>query len=205
MPKERREKKPSLFLTEYYSTSFFLMILAFIVPSMFVLVPRMDAIKRTNAGIEADVRQLAQEQAYLGSLEQSIEAAKRISPAILDRALQALPRDPDLPELLVLFGGLSDLDGVKIMNVTFAEERAAPTRGRTAATSTIQTTQINLSVAAANYPQIKRFLRHVESSLRLLDIVGINVTLKGEESMYAIQLKTYASRPPTAAATAQKR
>ncbi len=195
MVKITNEKKASPLLTDYYSTSFFLLILLFLVASAFALLPLMNQLKTKNSELGADIERLTQERAYLQSLDQSIVSAENISPTVLSRVDQALPRESNVPELLTLLGSVSEMDGVKLNSVNFSEVKSAQARGAASATSSIMQTQINISVSAANYPQIKRFLSHLESSLRLLDVVGINVSLDGERATYAIQLATYAYRP----------
>ncbi|MBU1907725.1 type 4a pilus biogenesis protein PilO, partial [Patescibacteria group bacterium] len=136
------------------------------------------------------------------SLEGSVAAAGAISPAVLDKVDSAMPREAEIPELLVLFSSAAERDNVKIMNVNFAEARTAKAaRPLASATSSVSGITINMSVAAINYPQIKRFLKNIERSLRIMDIEGINVASRGEESVYAIQLKTYVYAPATGAAT----
>ncbi|MEK7655221.1 MAG: type 4a pilus biogenesis protein PilO [Patescibacteria group bacterium] len=203
MNKTTTEKKTSPFLTDYYSTSFFLLVLLFLVASAFVLLPLMSGIKAKNAEIGVGLDRLTQERTYLHSLEQSIVAAENIPTTVLSRVDQALPRESNIPELLTLLGGVAEMDGVKLDSVNFLDAKPTKAGGAVNATSSIVQTNINISVTAANYPQIKRFLSHLESSLRILDVVGINVTLKGEKAIYAIQLTTYAYRPPVIQKTAE--
>ena len=167
----------------------------------------MNGLKTRNAELGVDIERLTQERTYLQSLDQSIVSAENISPAVLNRVDQALPRDSGIPELLTLLGSVSEMDGVKLNSVNFSDVKTSLARGAASATSSVMQTQINISVSAADYPQIKRFLGHLESSLRLLDVVGINVSLDGEKAMYAIQLNAYAFRPavvPKAAAEKKK-
>lgn len=188
--------RQSRLLVEYYGTVFFLMLLAFFGVAFFILKPKVDEIKATNTHVETTLLVLDADRAYLNSLEQSIGAAQNISPTVLDEVDQALPRDSRIPELLVLFGSTAERDGVRVTNIAFADTRVT----NTAVTTSVAELQISLNVNAISYPQIKRFLRDIEGSLRLMDIIGINVSTHGEESAYAIQLKTYTYRPPAKAA-----
>ncbi|MBU1034826.1 type 4a pilus biogenesis protein PilO [Patescibacteria group bacterium] len=195
-------KHPSKLLTEYYSSLFFLLILLFLGASIFVIKPKLDEVKQTNAAIASSLDKLSSETVYLNSLEGSVAAAGAISPAVLDKVDSAMPREAEIPELLVLFSSAAERDNVKIMNVNFAEARTAKAaRPLASATSSVSGITINMSVAAINYPQIKRFLKNIERSLRIMDIEGINVASRGEESVYAIQLKTYVYAPATGAVT----
>lgn len=184
-------KHPSKLLTEYYSSLFFLLILLFLGAAIFVIKPILDEVKTTNAAVSSSLEKLASENAFLNSLEGSVAAAEAISPDVLDKVDSALPREAEIPELLALFSSAAERDNVKIMNVNFAEARAPKTARAASATSTIYGITVNLSVAAMNYPQIKRFLKSIEKNLRIMEIEGISVAGKGEESVYAIQLKTY--------------
>lgn len=185
-------KPTSRLLTEYYGSLFFLMVLLFLGAALLVLKPKLDEVKTTNAQTASMVETLADERQYLNSLEQSISAAATITPAVLDQVDRALPRDQGVPELLVLFGETGQRHGVKISNLSFAETATAAVR---ASTSSVSELSINVTVTAQNYPQIKKFIRDLEVSLRLLDIVGINVSTQGTESAYALQMKTYVYTP----------
>jgi Tfp pilus assembly protein PilO len=202
--KKPATKRPSKILGEYYGSIFFLLTLAFLGAAVLVLKPMLDSVKSTNAQVTASLRTLENDRTYLASLDSSVSAAQNIPGAVLDQVSRALPREAGIPELLVLLGDTATRDGVQLANVSFSEESASARLART--TSTVAEIGINLSVAAQNYPQIKRFLRDLESSLRILDVTGINVSTRGAESSYAILLKTYMYMPPrTTAATPLQR
>ncbi|MFH1077923.1 MAG: type 4a pilus biogenesis protein PilO [Patescibacteria group bacterium] len=186
-------KRPSKILGEYYGSIFFAIILTFLAMTALVLKPKLDVVKGTNAEVTVNLQSLEQGRTYLESLERSISAAEGIPPSILDQVDRALPRETGVPELLVLFGDTATKDGVKISNISFAEESESTRQTR--ATSTVSEVSINLSVTAVNYAQIKRFLRDIETSLRIIDVTGINVSTQGKESAYAILLKTYVYKP----------
>lgn len=194
------QKKTSKLWTEYYGTVFFFAALAFIVAAGSVVKPKLDELKRSNAQIVGSLETLENERRYLNSLEQSVAAAGSISSEMLDQVDRALPRRKGIPELLVLFENTAVRDGVKISSLTFAEQEPAAR-----VTSTVGELSVALSVSAKNYPQIKKFIRDLEVSLRLLDITGINVSTRGEESGYAIQLKTYTYNPVRRAVTPAQR
>ena len=190
-PKPKAQKPPSKLLTDYYGVLFLLMVLIFVSAAFIVLKPKLDDLKATNAETTARLEELNRDSAYLSSLDQSIAAAQTIPAETLAKVDRALPREQQIPELLVLFGDTADRDGVKITNVSFSD----PSLGH-AATSTVSELIVNMTVTAENYPQIKKYIRDLEVSLRLLDIVGINVSTQGTQSAYALQLKTYTYSPP---------
>jgi len=185
-------KRPSKLLTEYYGSLFFLMVLLFLLAAFVVLKPMLDDVKAANAQVASTLESLANENTYLNSLDQSIAAAQSIPADALRKVDRALPRKQGIPELLVLFSSTGDRDRVKISSITFAD--AAPGR---VTTSTVSELTVNLTVVAPGYPDIKKFLRDLESSLRIMDVIGINVSTQGTESAYALQLKTYAYAPRT--------
>jgi Tfp pilus assembly protein PilO len=183
-------KPPSKLLTEYYGSLFFLMVLLFLLAAFVVLKPMLDDVKSANAQVVSTLETLANETAYLNSLDQSIAAAQSIPPDVLRKVDRALPRTQGIPELLMLFSSTGDRDHVKISNISFSD--AAPGR---VTTSSVSELTVNLTVVAAGYPDIKKFLRDLEASLRIMDVIGINVSTQGTESAYALQLKTYAYTP----------
>lgn len=199
--KPKALKPPSKLLTDYYGALFFLMVLIFVLTAFIVLKPKLDNLKATNAETTATLAALENETTYLTSLDQSVAAAQSIPTETLTKVDRALPREQGIPELLVLFSDTADRDGVKVGNVSFSD----PIAGR-ATTSTINELLINMTVTAQNYPQIKKYIRDLEVSLRILDIVGINVSTQGDSSAYALQLKTYTySSPGKVAATPSQR
>jgi Tfp pilus assembly protein PilO len=181
------QQPSSRLLTDYYGVLFFSMVLVFVLSAVIVLMPMLDEVKATNASVRSTLVALDDETAYANSLETSIAAAQVISPDVLDKVDRALPRRQEIPGLLVLFERVSSRDDVQISNVSFSE----PT---TPATTTVSELSINMTVTAADYPHMKKFIRDLEASLRLLDVVGITVATQGESSAYALQLKTYVYR-----------
>lgn len=181
------QQPSSRLLTDYYGVLFFSMVLVFVLSAVIVLKPMLDEVKATNASVRSTLAALDDETAYANSLETSIAAAQVISPEVLEKVDRALPRGQEIPGLLVLFERVSSRDDVQISNVSFSE----PTNP---ATTTVSELSINMTVTAADYPHMKKFIRDLEASLRLLDVVGITVATQGESSAYALQLKTYVYR-----------
>ncbi|MEO5927917.1 MAG: type 4a pilus biogenesis protein PilO [Patescibacteria group bacterium] len=187
--KTKKPKQPSRLLTDYYGAVFFLMVLIFVLSAFIVLKPKLDGVKATNAQTVSTLETLAREKVYLESLDQSIAAAQTIPAETLTKVDQALPREQGIPELLVLFGDTADRDSVKITSVSFSDS------SNKVSTSSVSELLVNMTVTAENYPQIKKYIRDLEVSLRLLDIVGINVSTQGTQSAYALQMKTYTYTP----------
>lgn len=188
--------RPSKLFTEYYGSVFFVLIALFLAVAGFLLKPMLDTVKQANGDISQALTHIDQSQAYLTSLEQSISAAQHISPDVLDRVDRAMPRETNIPELLVLFSEAAARDNVQIGNVTFTEPPAPKTPARGVSTSTIRELPITLTVNATNYQMIKRFLRDIERSLRLIDVSGLSVTARDGASSFVIQARAYVFPTP---------
>lgn len=188
---ETTKTSKSRWLATYYGSMFFCLVLVGLGMAFFIIKPKIDVFKLQNADVAAAVETLQTEQAYVNSLEQSIAAAQTIVPDVLRQVDEALPREQRIPELLVLFGKVADRNQVKISNIAFADAVSAPK----STTSSIRELSINMTVVAENYPRIKKFIRDLETSLRILDVVAINVSSQGEEAAYALQLRAYSYAP----------
>ncbi len=189
---ETTKTTKSRWLVTYYGSMFFCLVLVGLGIAFFIIKPKIDSFKQRNADVAAAVETLQAEQAYVNSLEQSIAAAQTIAPDVLQQVDEALPREQRIPELLVLFGKVADRNHVKISNIAFADA-VSPSKS---ATSSIRELSINMTVIAENYPHIKKFIRDLEISLRILDVVAINVSAQGEEAAYALQMRAYSYAPP---------
>ncbi|MCI0479884.1 hypothetical protein L0Y59_05040 [Candidatus Uhrbacteria bacterium] len=193
-------KRPSKILGEYYGSLFLLIIIAFLAATAFVLKPMLDTVKATNVEVTVELDRLEASQAYLDSLERSIAAAQGISPDVLQRVDRLLPRETGIPELLVLFGETAKRNNVQISNLSFSEESDSARLLRPL--STVSEVTINVNVGAMNYAEFKRFLRDLETSLRLFDVSAVNFSSTGGDTGYALLLKTYVYKgkpvaPPT--------
>lgn len=187
-----KTSKPSKVFTEYYGSIFFVMVALFLATAGIVLKPMLDTVKQANADIAQGLARVDREQAYLDSLQQSIAAAQHITPAVLERVDRAVPRQTNIPELLVMFSDAAKRDNVQIGNITFTEPATAKAPAKKGATtSTIRELPITLTVNAPGYQMVKRFLRDVERSLRLIDITGLSVTAREGGTSYVIQAKAY--------------
>ncbi len=183
----------SRLLTEYYGALFFLMVLAFLLIAVFFLKPMLEQVKATNANIAATLQMLDVEKKYVLSLDQSVVAAQSISSKVLTNIDRALPRTDDVPQLLVLFDEAAARNHLRISSISFSDDTASV--AQRLATSSIAETTIQVSIAGGDYARTKKFIRDIESSLRLLDITGITVSSQGVDAVYALQIKTYSYHP----------
>lgn len=201
---EKEKKAPSRLFTDYYASAVLMLIAVFVGVAFFVLRPMIADIKETNAETARSLETLEQQRAYLASLSQSVAASKSISPEALDQVNSALPSDSNIPLLLVQFSTAAAQRNIKIGSISFSEPQPVrPTTGQAtgagvaAATTTTQGVipmDVALTLNAQNYVDVKRFLADLESSLRLVDVVGISTSEggKGKETAYQLQLRTYA-------------
>lgn len=193
-------KGPSKFFSEYYGAAFLFLIAVFVAAAFFVLRPVLDDIKQTNAQTESQIETINRQRSYLASLQQSVAAAQTIPATTLDQVGRALPDDPNLPSLLVQFGSAATRNNVRIdtlnfsqaSNVTAAQNAAKPA---VAANPQVRPLDISMTLHAFNYFDVKRFLSDLESSLRLMDVLGITANGAGNQVTYTLQMRTYTFVP----------
>lgn len=201
LTQDKEKKAPSRLFTDYYATAVLILIAVFVGVAFFVLRPMIIDIKETNAQTATRLETLDQQRAYLTSLSQSVAASKSISPEALDQVNRALPSDADIPLLLLQFSAAAAQRNIKIGSISFSEPQPARTAGTSApspaggATTTraVIPMDVSLTLNAQNYIDVKRFLADLESSLRLMDVVGISTSPSGKdkETAYQLQLRTY--------------
>lgn len=189
-PKAAKPSKgPSRFFTEYYAAAFLFLVTAFIGAAFVVLWPSLSQIKETNAQTESQLALIAQERSYVDSLDQSIAAVQSIPAASLEQVSKALPADPQVPSLLVQFGSAADRNRIQIGSIDFSQPVTAAQKSGSA--TNVVPMDINLTLQARSYFDVKRFLTDIESSLRLLDVVGISASQSATQVTYSLQLRTY--------------
>lgn len=186
------------FFTEYYVVSFLFLIVAFIGGAFLVLRPLIETIKETNAQTESELLTIQQERTYFASLEQSVAAAQSIPSTTLDQVNRALPRDTRMPELLVQFGAAAARNQLRIDSISFnaTHSSSASTNAKTSSSNLIAPLDVTLAIHAHNYFDMKRFLSDVETSLRLIDVIGMTTSGSGTDLTYTLQLRTYSFNAP---------
>lgn len=188
----------SRFFSEYYAAAFLFLLCLFIAGAFVVLRPLLIEIKQINAETVSRLEAIEQERRYLSSLEQSIAAAKSIPATTLDQVNKALPKDPNIPSLLLQFGVAAARHHVRIDSLSFNPTHAvsAGTDKKTAFSDTVLPLDVTLALRVRSYPDVKRFLTEIESSLRLMDVMGIVASGVGDDLTYTLQLRTYTFAPP---------
>jgi Tfp pilus assembly protein PilO len=197
---QKPEKAPSRFFTDYYGAMMLLVIGGFVATAFFLIRPLILQIKETNANTDAQLQRLAHERQYLSSLEQSVSAAQSIDEVSLQNVSRALPDQTNTPSLLMQLSAAAVRNGVQIQNVTFGDVRLPTTQpGVKSASSTTNIAvpfDISLSLHAASYFSLKRFLADIESSMRLMDVTGITLGAPDQYGgmSYQLQVRTYLFR-----------
>ncbi len=195
---EKPRKAPSRFWTDYYGVAFLILVAVFVAGAFLLFRPFILVIKETNANTEQALQTIDNERTYLASLDRSVAAANAIPSESLDAVSRALPGDANIPLLLVEFGAVAAQNNVKIGSITFAEAPPQRSVAIPGTTSTVAAAvipiDVNLTVNARGYFDIKRFLADLEASLRLMDVVGISTSAAAggaSETAYQIQIRTY--------------
>lgn len=201
--KGEEPKHPSKFFVEYYGSIVLFVIGLAVASAVVFLRPIINGIKQTNADVEQRITTIQDERRYLSTLEQSVAAARSIEPNTLAKVESALPDESAIPSLLLQFGDAAQRNGLKIDNISFTDIRPAQTgpAARSATTTNVQPVDITVALRARNYLDVKRFLTDVESSLRLMDVLGMTSGLTGAELAYTLQLRTYVFIPQQKPAT----
>lgn len=194
-PAPEQPKAQAKILTQYYGATVLFLITLFLLVSFGFLRPMIQDIKQANAETESILQTTQNEQAYLSSLDASIGAAQSIPENTLKQVTDALPNETDTPSLLVQFDAAAARNAVKIQAVNLAEPKApTPNVAVKPGTSQVTPVDITLTLAAKNYFDVKRFLTDLETSLRLMDVVGISTggaVVDGQEFAFTVQVKTY--------------
>lgn len=202
-------RSPFKLFTEYYGSTFFLLIACVIALSFFVLRPRIRHVKELNAQTLSQLRVVDSERFYLASIEQSVAATRVIASGTIEVINRALPYETNIPSLVQQFGSAAEELGIQVDSIQFREqqgsdrtERDKNTLSRTEheiVASRILPVEINLSIRARSYGDVKLFLIRLEDSLRLMDVLGITAS-SGDKIgvVYQLQLRTYVFSAPSA-------
>lgn len=116
-------------------------------------------------------------QNRLQSAKNVLEAQKKLVDTATaltakDRAnlAYAVPAEPDIPGLYIIFNSLAARSGVKLSSIDMAEAaEAAPEQGDLQSVGKLR---ISVSLDQVSYDRLKIVLTNVEGSLRLFDIRG---------------------------------
>ncbi len=181
---------PSRFWTELYGAIYFLTLVVFFAVAMVVLRPAIIAFRETNRRVESRITDIRDREQYLGALDRSIAAAEAMDAGTIQKINQTLPAEPKIPLLMLQIGQAATRNQLKIEALSFSQTKSAGTK--TKASETANVIEVALTVHGKTYGDVKRFLSDVESSSRLLDVMGIAANGKPGDYSYAIQLRTYA-------------
>lgn len=152
-----------------------------------------------SAGIWRDIQKLRQDQveklAVGDQLQNLIAKASELLARYTDldqrsRPISAsLPSDPKLAEILAIIGATTQKNNMILSQVTFEEIRTTePVQGPD--TAKAKTVKTNVSLMG-NYSDFKRWLKDLETELRLIDITEVSfqpVSLQAGESTLSFSM-----------------
>lgn len=207
-------KKSSMikvFFFKYYKLVTIFIILLLIVGSYyFILQPKY---REVSIGGRYNLSSLQQDlenrNEYLKQLQELNDSYNSISASQINRLEQALPKENDVPGLLVQLEALAVSEGVFLRGVNFSDvpQETLGTRGTSRAArsraaandqnqsdplSLVQKVTVNLDLVSAgigNYEQMKSFLTAIENNLRIFDVDS--VSFDPNQANFSVNLVTY--------------
>jgi len=142
---------------------------------------------------------------YLKNLDVFYKNYTGVSSANMERLDQMFPSGEDMPDLLVSLEALAIQNGFKMLSVNMSPVKAADKefapglsavypesfkkQGKKVADLKPNSLDIAITVAGGSYKDLKNFLSDIESSLRVLDVLGFNFAPKVSE--YKINFRSY--------------
>ncbi len=177
--------------------------------AVFLIMPAFDSLS-ANRQIMADEKS---ELEKIQSFNQKIEEMNsQYKSEELNKLLSVLPKEEELPSLLIQLEALATSNGLIMESVDFNEiaqiaevappqtEDIIPKAGNTAAQQTSQTAQaapykilaVNLKLSGG-YGAFKNYLQAVEKNLRLMDVVSLNLSnsFAGQNFSFGVNLHVY--------------
>src|SRR3989338_4391338 len=111
-----------------------------------------------------------------------------IDPVAIDKIRKFLPAESALSKLFIDVDTMATQSGVHISNISFSENELPPPNLPEVGNAL----GITLSVEGS-YDQFRLFLSSLEKNIRLIDVVGMNLTQKptGAEIGFEIKLQAY--------------
>lgn len=187
----------SKIFTDYYIAIYLFLVAAFASSAVLIHRPMIKEIKRINSETQSRLSTIESERSYLKSVEGSVAAAQSIPTEVLKQVDDALPESQNIPLLLVQFGAAATANSVNIDSIAFSESKGVP--NQTTPQGMIVPMDVNMTVRAPTYFEMKRFLGSVENSLRLMDVQSINLSGTDlKETTFSIMLRVYTYQPPAA-------
>lgn len=132
------------------------------------------ALLPTDQSLLEPKQRLEQDITLLNELKDKLAVVNQDQ---LERLKLVLPTGQDLPNLVAQLEGIAQKNKFQILTVDFVsglENNNALPPASASAKNAPQLLNINLSLSAGNYEQLKSLVADIESSLRLLTITGIN-------------------------------
>lgn len=148
---------------------------------LLVFAPELRRIKQANITQSLELERQAK-NAYLSKLNKLAENYAAVSEDDVERLLDMLPTEEDIPGLLATFEASTNASDVGLTSINFAKGEGGPIAG-------VGTVVITLGLEHANYKRFKIFLDALEKNLRLFDVAG--VTLNPSGAQYNLSIRAY--------------
>ncbi|MDQ7819888.1 MAG: type 4a pilus biogenesis protein PilO [Armatimonadota bacterium] len=129
----------------------------------------LTAARREVVRKSAELRRATALAQQRPEVESRYAAERRAAEQLLTR----IPREPDLPDLIVRLDGALSGSGVELMEVTFPPETSSPASPAEPAPVSALPVQIRVR---GRYPQVRALVEAIERSPRLLVIDRVMVT-----------------------------
>lgn len=180
-----------------------ILLLGTAVVGLLYLAPSWQDFKNTRRDIKNLGEISAELDEILASRDSLIDSINRISKEDLRRIDQALPQGPKAAEMLVILEGMAAGNGVAVKRVDLTSAVEAKTEAGGQPRPTGQAAGVRPGGAfsefplglglAGNYDSFKKFLRDLESGIRLTDVQEISFTAPDKTGTFefSLKLKTY--------------
>ena len=155
----------------------------------FGLKPILAKLKSANTEVKVKKEELSLKEKKLDNLK-TIKSKLETVKGDLELLQKALPKEEDIPGVLVSAEALASQSGLLISSFTPSTEKkatATPPAGEEGATG-LGSVPFNLSLSGS-YPALLTFLTNVENNLRPTSVSSVNITGGGTDKPLSINLK----------------
>lgn len=121
-------------------------------------------------------------EAYLKKLDELDRNFKSFPVQDAERIKAMLPGEEDIPGLLATIEAVGRVSDMAVTSINFSKSDLASSPG-------LQAVTIALSLQHGDYKHFKLFLEELESSLRLFDVRGANLSPQG--ASYTLTIQAY--------------
>jgi len=198
------EKTTNLFSQYFQFIIIFIIFIIFATSYFFLLKPKYNELcfeKKLN--IERKNKEFKKQEEYLSLLKLLKENFGKIKDEDMEKLNLILPREEDIPGLIVALESLAGENGAILLGIDVSEigeKSRSPREKKESLTEkkpdisekqffTIKELMINVRLSAIDYETLKRFLGAIETNMRIMDITSFG--FNPEKGSCNIRLKTY--------------